>query len=336
MKLNRSYFLSIILLCFSLSVEAQGNYSAMYVFGDSLSDTGNLAAYLHSTGVLDPSKQLPFPYYQNRISNGPVAVDHIAETLALPVIPSLLGGTNYAVAGAKASGDALADLPAQLELFVANHSVAGVTDIPKDALYIVYIGGNDVRAARGEIDVRSARMIIRKAVDNIGYAVRALISAGARHIMVVNSPDIGKIPETLMAAEAGIVWLPALSTWRTKQFNFRLFLTLMRVQWETGVKLVQYNLFRTFNQMLENSVELGFTNSTEACFYSEKLEEDMEPLLLPFNEACMEGDFPNLYPNFEPFFFFDEIHPTTRVHALLGQDMLTRLASPFPVFANAR
>ncbi|MDH5216477.1 MAG: SGNH/GDSL hydrolase family protein, partial [Gammaproteobacteria bacterium] len=239
MKLNRSYLLSIILLCFSLSVEAQRNYSAMYVFGDSLSDTGNLAAYLHSTGVLDPSEQLPFPYYQNRISNGPVAVDHIAETLALSVIPSLMGGTNYAVAGAKAGGDTLADLPAQLELFVANHSVAGVTDIPQDALYIVFIGGNDVRAARGEIDTSSARKIIRKAVDNIGHAVRALISAGARHIMVVNSPDIGKIPETLMAAEAGIVWLPALSTWRTKQFNFRLFLTLMRVQWETGVKLIQ-------------------------------------------------------------------------------------------------
>ncbi|MDH5217436.1 MAG: hypothetical protein OEX19_07065, partial [Gammaproteobacteria bacterium] len=105
-----------------------------------------------------------------------------------------------------------------------------------------------------------------------------------------------------------------------------------RVQWETGVKLIQYNLFRTFNQMLENSAELGFTNSTEACFYSEKLEE----LLLPFNEACMEGDFPYRYPNFEPFFFFDEIHPTTRVHALLGQDMLARLASPYPAFVNAR
>ena len=332
MKTKRNYLLLIILLCLSLNAGAQGNYSAMYVFGDSLSDTGNLAAYLQSTGELDPFEQLPFPYYQNRISNGPVAVDFVAEELELSVIPSLLGGTNYAVAGAKAGGDTLADLPAQLELFIANHSVAGVPVIPSDALYIVYIGGNDVRAARGEIDTRSARNIIRNATDNIGQTVRTLISAGARHIMVVNSADIGKIPETIMAAEAGISWLPALSTWRTKQFNFRLFLTLMRVQWETRTKLIQYNLFRNFNQILENSAELGFTNTTQACFYSTQLGQ----VPLPFNEACLEGEFPNLYPNFEPFFFFDEIHPTARVHALLGQGMLGKLVNPFPAFAYAR
>jgi len=332
MKMRKSNLLSIILLCFSLSVGAQGNYSAMYVFGDSLSDTGNLAAYLQSTGELDPFEQLPFPYYQNRITNGPVAVDLVSEALGLSIIPSLLGGTNYAVAGAKAGGDTLADLPAQLELFIVNHSIAGIPTIPSDALYIIYIGGNDVRKARGEIDIHNARNTIRSAADNIGHAVRTLIAMGAKHIMVVNSADIGKIPETLMAAEAGISWLPELSTWRTKQFNFRLFLTLLKVQWETKTKIIQYNLFRHFNQMLENSAELGFTNTTQACFYSAQLGQ----VPLPFNEACLDGDFPNLYPNFEPFFFFDEIHPTARVHALLGQDMLAKLADPLPVFAIVR
>ena len=63
------------------------------VFGDSLSDTGNLFA---ATGGTNP---IP-PYFNGRFSNGPVWVETLAASLGLPVNPSLLGGTNYAFAGA--------------------------------------------------------------------------------------------------------------------------------------------------------------------------------------------------------------------------------------------
>jgi thermolabile hemolysin len=69
-------------------------YSDFYVFGDSLSDTGNM----HSQWRFPPSP----PYYQGRNSNGPIWLDLVAEELELPVPrPSRLGGNNFAYSGAQ-------------------------------------------------------------------------------------------------------------------------------------------------------------------------------------------------------------------------------------------
>ena len=93
------------LACFSSAVFAvssarAADFSAEYVFGDSLSDNGNLAAYLHTTFPNPPS-------YSNSFTNGPVAVQLLAESLGLTAnaslwltAPSVPAGTNYAVGGA--------------------------------------------------------------------------------------------------------------------------------------------------------------------------------------------------------------------------------------------
>lgn len=59
---------SIILLTLSRPVWA---YSELIVLGDSLSDSGNLASL-----TID----FPWPYYENRVSNGALAVDVLAAT----------------------------------------------------------------------------------------------------------------------------------------------------------------------------------------------------------------------------------------------------------------
>src|SRR5690349_25159216 len=76
-------------------------YSEMVVFGDSLSDTGNVHAASTAQGLIpDP----PPPYFNGRLSNGPIWVDRLAERLGIASpSPSLTGGTNYAYAGAKTS-----------------------------------------------------------------------------------------------------------------------------------------------------------------------------------------------------------------------------------------
>jgi phospholipase/lecithinase/hemolysin len=76
------------------------DFSAEYVFGDSLSDNGNLAAGLHTTFPNPPS-------FNNSFTNGSVAVQLLAESLGLTAnaslwltAPSVPAGTNYAVGGA--------------------------------------------------------------------------------------------------------------------------------------------------------------------------------------------------------------------------------------------
>ena len=94
----RSIVLFVCLL-FPIEASAQG-FSNMYIFGDSLSDTGNRATV---TG------DFPAPFFMNRVSNGQVAVEVLATSLGLSADASrhLVGpavGTNYAVAGARAGG----------------------------------------------------------------------------------------------------------------------------------------------------------------------------------------------------------------------------------------
>jgi hypothetical protein len=70
-------------------------YTALYAFGDSLSDVGN--AYIAS-GLKVPIS----PYDAGRFSNGPIWLEDLATKLHLaPVMPSLAGGTDFAFGGAQ-------------------------------------------------------------------------------------------------------------------------------------------------------------------------------------------------------------------------------------------
>ncbi len=65
---------NLLALCCVLLISAthvDANFSAVYVLGDSLSDTGNLAS---APGQGD----FPPPFFENRVSNGPVAVETLA------------------------------------------------------------------------------------------------------------------------------------------------------------------------------------------------------------------------------------------------------------------
>ncbi len=69
-------------------------FSKLYVFGDSLSDPGNI---YNSTTFVQPFDWLlgfdipvipPSPYYEGRYSNGPIWADYLAEDLGLTITPS--------------------------------------------------------------------------------------------------------------------------------------------------------------------------------------------------------------------------------------------------------
>jgi hypothetical protein len=73
-----------------------GPYSALLVFGDSYSDTGNLYELNEQTQPPSP------PYFEGRWSNGPLWVEQMASLLNVPLpLPSRIGGTNFAYAGAR-------------------------------------------------------------------------------------------------------------------------------------------------------------------------------------------------------------------------------------------
>ena len=107
------------------SVVAASQFSHIVVFGDSLSDTGNLYA-------LDPSSVPASKYYQGRFSNGPVWVEYLAEA-------DLLDATlvNNAYGGASTDGSSPPGLQVQVSTYTAT------ADVLPDALYVIWIGAND-------------------------------------------------------------------------------------------------------------------------------------------------------------------------------------------------
>lgn len=288
--------LSICILLFAGGAHADASFDDIYIFGDSLSDTGNLASLVGGT--------LPPPFVMNRISNGPVAVDRLAARLGLDAEASLhlvgleMGG-NYAVAGANAIGDGLEDLPMQLMLFLANNAYVA----PADALYVIIIGGNDLRGAREETNPQAARAMVRATANAVRLTIEALAQAGARSFLIANAPDISLIPETAIeAAESGDAGIFERARRVSKQYRRDINRVAAGFD-DDGVDVVVFDLFRFFKRLLRNADAFGFSNTTDPC------------VLLGVNlDQCI---------------FFDDIHPTTRVHAIVGEAMYELVADEF-------
>ncbi len=190
-------------LALSASAASADPYSAVYVFGDSLSDRGNFA---EGVGNAFPNP----PSYHYSFTNGPTAISLVANNFGLAADPSLwlngfadtnglfapdyVPGTSYAVGGATAqlsstNGIDGINLPDQLDAYLGH--VSGTAD--PDALYTIFIGGNDIRGATlpgggGAADIQAGVALELS-------ALQALKNAGATKFLVMNIPDVGMIPQ---------------------------------------------------------------------------------------------------------------------------------------------
>lgn len=270
-------------------------------FGDSLSDPGNAFILTRNLEIPPFASLIPdAPYARGafHFSNGPTWIEQLSlidhalpsagPALLLPVVLS-----NYAVGGARARQFQEVDLPIQVGLFVNDfHGHA-----PADALYVVFVGGNDLRDALEAFAAGqggTAALILQDALAAIGGNILTLYAAGARHFLVANAPDIGLAPAVrlLGAQDAG----SALSA----QFNGLLELTLQGIEGSLGIKIVRLDVFTFMHEVVEDPGKFGLTDAVDPCIR----------LNTVVNAFC---------PNPGKFFFWDGIHPTAAGHHLLAK-----------------
>lgn len=172
------FLLSIVLAV--TSVASAGAFSNVYVYGDSLSDLGNIYNASGHTIPLSP------PYYMGRFSNGPVTVEYLANTLHAPLTSFAWGG---ATTGVGNSGDGgtqtmvgTKGLPGMLPQL--SGSLSTITPYAPTSLFVVW-GGPDDFITGGSVKV---------GVTDILTIVGALQSVGAKHILVPGMPDMGLTP----------------------------------------------------------------------------------------------------------------------------------------------
>jgi phospholipase/lecithinase/hemolysin len=288
-------------------VKAQATFPEVVVFGDSLSDTGNVA------GAITPN--LPPPYFSNRISNGPLAIDYFVEAMNSNAQAAAQGGLNYAVVGGNIKGNDFEDLSAQIDRYLG--AVGGIAN--SQALYFVMLGGNDLRDLTNQLDSQLASTLAKQLVGELMGQLDRLYVAGARKYLVVTTPDVGQIPQTL-ALEVSKPGISARASRYVETYNSALIESLVDFSVLDKVELYDFDINVSFNLMLTQPAMFGFEETRVGCF---------DPDEFKFQSACESILFPFVEPDFDKFVFFDSIHPTTKAHQIVGEAMVQRLlASP--------
>jgi outer membrane lipase/esterase len=274
----------------------------LFVFGDSLSDSGN--AYALSGGLLPPS-----PPYAERFSNGPVWTEHLAEILHLDVdlATSLLDdplANNQAVAGAftdeRNSNSSIPSLAGTGILGQVSHfAAAGGRFRPRDVI-VVWGGANNY--------IFDEFPSVPGAIGDLVAAVEELAVLGGRRFVVPNMPDLGRTPLVLGLGEP----YPSILTGVTEQHNAALAAAMSEVAREDRLKILVLDIHAAFDDLLDNPFILP--NKAYPC-----IGEDLEP-----THAC-DGGTEN------QAVFWDPLHPTTVAHNILAHFAAGAITSR-PVF----
>ena len=217
------------------------------MFGDSLSDAGNLA---QSMGLPAGSSFTtnPDPVWSNRV----------AETFGASGAPSLAGGPIHAWGGACVNPEGpcrfqVPTLAAQVSGYLSAQP-AGRAD--PNALYVVWGGGNDISSVlAGSADPQALQSGTVAAAGALVAQVQALRDAGARHVVVLNLPDLGLAP---IARRAGTLdpRVPATLSALTDAYNAAL---------AAGVRthedgIVPIDVHGLLDELIEDPGRYGFTD----------------------------------------------------------------------------
>ncbi|MBN9561823.1 MAG: SGNH/GDSL hydrolase family protein [Alphaproteobacteria bacterium] len=307
-----SIALAVLASLWSGGVRAAPIFDRLVVFGDSLSDAGNVFRLTSS----DPARYHPDPppvlgspafpaYYMGRASNGPNWVDQLADRLGLPrATASLDGGLNYAYASAESGSGTNQRFPsptyppnppltvlrtgAQIDAFAAAHG-----RFRPDDLVTLWVGANDFKSVKGPADVIHS-------VDNIVEHVRELNDLGARTILIPNQVDLSKPPYFHQPGSPPAALIQEL----VGLFNTTLATRLQALANDPTIqaRIVPVDEFTAMNRVFADPAAYGFVNVTDPA--------------LTFDAAT--GVFSEV-PDASGYFWFDLIHPTTGAQAIFAQ-----------------
>ena len=317
-----------------------GPYSNMYVFGDSLSDSGN---DLQLFAAPDPAKSLQAAdlpassYYTDgtntgRFTNGLNYADRLADSFGLTLTPSTppIGGNNYAHGGARSEymRPELAAYGAlsfndQINAY-KNTLISSGTLADPNALYVLWIGANDMSDALG----RSLALggdptpVIDEITQTVGDIVTAFVTLqafGAKNFVIGNSPDLSLTPlahgtAAMVEAVYGIPAAGVLQSFQNASIGFNMTLSATLPSYTAPTTSVTYfDAFALQTAMTNNPAAYGLTNVSDAC-YDGPVEGI--PGANPADHLCAKPS---------EYLYFDSEHPTAVLHDWAARTIYTQL-----------
>ena len=324
MQLRYLYLFGAALLLFSSASAQTPAFTQVIVFGDSLSDDGNLRNRLEDAYAISyPGGD--YNYSDGRFTNSSdtdPASDMYAgtwhEQLARDFLGlaastnSLDGGTDYAFGGATTEDGSrevtVISNPVPFlggELTVTTDNLGKQIDdyladqtIDPAALYIVWGGGNDL------FDDDSTDNVTATAVRVAGLVDR-LARAGAVYILVPNVPPLGLVPSYKDDPDTAAALNAASAQYRS-DFNVQLDAEVSALATDgITINLYRLDVYGLFYRLAANPADYGFVNISDSA-----QGEDVDP---------------------DQYLFWDDIHPTTAGHyqiAVAASELLAGTAQP--------
>ncbi|MCA9168599.1 MAG: hypothetical protein KDB23_13080 [Planctomycetales bacterium] len=280
--------LTVVLAMLSNRLVAAAAFSRIIVFGDSMSDSGNL--YDLSNGFANTA-----PYYDGHASNGPVWIEHVAAALGFPALEaSRSGGTNYAYAGAQAGAGFSA--ASKYSLVPDNADDYGIPNVAvqideflgddhtftDDDLIALWVGHNDLGYWS-----KSPRTLIANLSDHISQ----LYEGGARNFLVGNVfSQFGDRFTLPGSSSLNALLADQVNTWRTDL---------------SGVAIDTLDVAQLWTRVVANPQDFGFTE---------------------LNIPAFNGETGEVAMNVDEYAWWDFVHPTASFHRVIAREALASLS----------
>lgn len=298
----RTGFAALLLVGSMASALGAPRYDHLYAFGDSYSDNGASEALTRSLVArkIKDAQELPGPlYWQGRWSNGPTAVESLAEALKTPL-------TDYAVGGAKSGNgnyygwmSAARDTSALGQ--VTDHlAAAKAHKADPNALYFIFISANDFFEWADFAHTEALDQLSQTSLTNIRQAVERLAAAGAKHFMVVGSVDLVHVPAVVQARQEA----------HAVEFQQAL-ARAMPGMLDDLAKRFQVDIHYFDHQGFSDGIRVAADHAG-----LEQLDTPCQPTYPEAKPACANPD---------AYYYWDEWHPTRKAHALAAAAMLKTL-----------
>ena len=289
----------------------------IFVFGDSLSDGGNV--YNTVAAATSGTIQFPPPPYAQRFSNGPVAVEQFASLTGINLQPSTVGGTNFAYGGAATGVVPGTDnidnylavstpltflngtgIQNQINAFIDS----GIDFDPNHSLFVVWGGPNDIFTWLDGFSSANVGVgeVVATAVGNILGSINTLALHGAENFLIPNMADLGKTPFGNNLGGIEQIGLSQISS------NFNVFLD-QGLDTIAGENILRSDVNNMLQLVQADPQAYGFDNVTDACFS---------------NATCQNPD---------RYLFWDDVHPTKHGHALIAKEFYLSAIPEPPVIA---
>ena len=292
---------------------AQNQFSSITIFGDSLSDPGNIPKFFFGLNVPPP------PYYKNEFSNGPIYAYYLGGEFGISA-----PFTDDAIGGAGAGAINIGGLPGNPLVGLPNAGVNGEITLylssnphptPRD-LFIVWAGANDhfnylnhftpppgatqaqltsiFTAPGGEVPT-----VIASLVDDIDR----LAAIGVKNFVVPNLPNLGATPDYSGSPTTA---LPA--TLLASLHNQQLAQAMAQLQQQLHVNVTVVDIGTIFSDVVGNPAKYGLINVTDQCI---------------LNATCVAQQL--------HYLFWDGVHPTGYIQQILSEVYFASISGPTTV-----